>query len=125
MFGIVLAYAADQKSVNDYGKHKLCSLVRSKLHSLTVQNKSATDFWVQVYNLTAANEAAANTAADLLVPEFEVICPGGLYVPFNFPGGWRFSDGVYVRCVSVVDGASGDLIGADDAKITASFMDGF
>jgi hypothetical protein len=121
----VFLIGADQKSVNAYAKNKLISAVNTRLFSLVVRNNHATDsFWVQVFDLTAADEAAANTAADSVTAEFEVECPGGLFVPFTFAGGWQFTKGCYVRCVSTDGGAAAQLIGGNNAKITAAFMNG-
>lgn len=123
MFGIVLAYGADQKSVNAYGKKKRISTKNTLLHSLVAANKGA-DCYIQVYDLTAASDAAADTAADLIAPEFEVLCPSGSFVPFSFPGGWRFWQGCYVRAVATQGGATANIIAGDDVKFTAAFMDG-
>lgn len=120
----MLMIGADQKSVNAYGKRKLVTAKNTRLFSLTVVNKSASDFYVQLYDVTGADEDAAGAAADLVEPEFEVICYAGLYVPMAFAGGWQFSKGCYVRCVTALAGAEADLIAADDARITAAFMDG-
>ena len=116
---------ADQKSVNAYAQHKLISARNTRLHSLVVRNNHATaSFWVQVFDLTAASAAAANTAADSVTAEFEVECPAGSFVPFSFQGGWQFRAGCYVRCVSADGGTSANLIAGSNAKITAAFMDG-
>lgn len=122
---IVLAYAADQKSVNPYGKEKQISARNTFLHSLVVRNKHAsTDFYVQVYDVTGADVAACDAAADLVDAEFDGLVPSGSFLPFSFPGGWRFNKGCYVRCVTSPTGATAQKIAADDAKITASYMDG-
>jgi hypothetical protein len=122
---VVLAYGADQKSVNAYGKRKLITAKNAQLFSLTVQNKSSSaDFWVQVYDVTGADADAAGAAADAVEPEFEGPCQAGSFLPFGFPAGWRCVNGIYVRCVTAADGAETDLIAEDDAKITASYMDG-
>jgi len=122
----VFLIGADQKSVNAYGKDKLISSKNTRLHSLLVGNNHATDsFWIQIYDLTAADEAAANTAADALTPEFHVIeCPAGSYVPYSFAGGWPFRTGCYVRCVTSAAGTSANLIATDAAKIDAAYMEG-
>jgi hypothetical protein len=121
----VFLIGADQKSVNAYAKHALISKVNTRLFSLVVRNNHATDsFWVQVFDLTAADVAAANTAADTVTAEFEVECPGGSFVPFSFAGGWQCQNGLYVRCVSTDGGAAAQLIGGSNAKITAAYMDG-
>lgn len=121
---VVLAYAADQKSVNAYGKRKRVSTVNTLLHSLVVRNNGAADFYVQLYDVTGATDNAAGAAADLVTPDFDGLVPAGSFLPFSFPGGWRFNNGCYVRCVTSATGAEADLIAADDAKITASYMDG-
>lgn len=121
---IMLAYGGDQKSVNAYGKRKLVSPRNTKAYSIIVTNKGATDFWVQVYDVTGADEDAAGTAADLVEPQYEVQCFSGSFVGLDFPTGWQCHHGCYVRCVDAADGAEADLIATDDAKITASFADG-
>lgn len=121
---VVLAYAADQKSVNAYGKEKQISARNTFLHSLVVRNKSASDFYVQIYDVTGADVAACDTAADAATPEFDALVAGESFLPFSFPGGWRFHQGCYVRCVTSPTGTSANKISGDDAKITASYMDG-
>lgn len=122
---IVLAYAADQKSVNPYGKEKQISARNTFLHSLVVRNNHATTgFYVQIYDVTGANVAALDAAADLVDAEFDGFVDAGSFLPFSFPGGWRFHRGCYVRCVTTPEGATADKIAGDNAKITASYMDG-
>lgn len=122
---MVLAYAADQKSVSAYAKEKQISARNTFLHSLVVRNNNAsTDFYVQIYDVTGANVAALDAAADLVTPEFDVLVPAGSFVPFSFPGGWRFHNGCYVRAVTTATGATAQKIAASDAKFTASYMDG-
>lgn len=121
----IFLVGADQKSVNAYGKQKLITAQNARLHSLLVGNNGATSFWIQIFDLTAADEAAANTAANSATLEFaEVECPAGGYVPYSWAGGWPFHTGIYVRCVSTQGGSSTDLIAADNAKIDAAYMNG-
>ena len=106
MPNVVMAYSADQKTTTAYGKRKLISKINTFLYSLVVGNNHATtDFWVQVYDVTGADEDAAGTAADLVEPDFEVICPAQSFVPFAFPAGWRMGKGCYVRCVTAAANA--------------------
>jgi len=121
----VLVYGADQRKVGVYTDCEIISDKRCRLYSLTVTNKGATDFYVQIYDMYLANPVAANwsVAADPYTPQFEYIVQAGMYTPFSAEGGWLFQNGCFVRCVTALDGAHANLIVANDAKITAGYMD--
>lgn len=103
------------KGHTDYAKEIQVLAKNVVLYHLVAQNKSATDYWLQLHDLAAGSGTDA-------VPEFEIFLPGQSFVPFTFHSeGWQFGNGLYVRAVTGAGGLHGALIGSSDVKFTYAY----
>ena len=101
---------ADQNLQSAWCKSQVVSAKRTQLSSLLVVSKSATDYWLELYD-----HASAATGEPLELP-----LSGGSIVSLAWAPGKQFVNGVFVRAV---DAQGGTLIGTDDIKVTAEFAD--
>jgi len=105
------------KFIADYTTAVQIAAVNALLFHLAVTNNSASQFWVQIWDVAVSTDVGVTAT----VPDFEYAIPASPAVatlPFHKEG-WRMGRGIYVRAVTASQGNS--LIGGNNAKFTAQY----
>jgi hypothetical protein len=97
-------------------KNRQLTAKNTLLFELVVANTGATDFFVQLWDVAAVGAIAG-------APDYELSVPAGSFLPFAWPGGYQFHNGVYVRCVTALGGST--AIATSDAKFSGRYITPF
>lgn len=101
-------------------KNRQLSAKNCLVGDITIDNTSATDFYVQLWDVAQASDIGGAAAVADAAPDFEEVVPAGSFVPFGWPGGYQFHRGLYVRCVTALGGST--AIPANSAKFSGRMI---
>ena len=101
-------------------KNRQLAALNAKLFDIVVENTSASDFYVQLWDVADVGDIGGGAPVADAAPDFEDVVPAGSFLPYSWDGGYQFHRGLYVRCVTALGGST--AIAGNSAKFSGRYL---